>query len=82
MGDAAIIQAVSLLAPLLQRAVQGQLSAQALADLQALSERELAQKFNFHELHLADAFLKRVPLNPPLAAVFALQSLLRFFEPQ
>lgn len=42
MADATIIQAVSLLAPLLQRAVQGQLSAQALRDLQALSEREFA----------------------------------------
>jgi len=40
MPSVAIIQAVSVLAPLLQRAVEGKLSAQALADLQALSERE------------------------------------------
>lgn len=42
MAEAMIIQAVALLAPLLQRAVQGQLSAQAIADLQTLSEREFA----------------------------------------
>jgi hypothetical protein len=40
MVNVAIIQAVSVLAPLLQRAVEGHLSAKALAELQALSERE------------------------------------------